>query len=83
MKEMKKIHKKLFAIGLLALFLFAGCTKDFEEMNISPNDPPEVPTAYLLTSAEKGPGRIPLGRTVGRQVRKPLFSVLDSDFIYG
>ncbi len=51
---MKNIHKKLFAIGLLALFLFAGCTKDFEEMNISPNDPPEVPTAYLLTSAQKG-----------------------------
>ena len=51
---MKNIHKKLFAIGLLALFLFVGCTKDFEEMNISPNDPPEVPTAYLLTSAQKG-----------------------------
>jgi SusD/RagB-like outer membrane lipoprotein len=52
-RQMKKIQYKLIAIGFLVLFLVVGCTKDFEKTNISPNDPTEVPTAYLLTSAQK------------------------------
>ncbi len=50
---MKNIHKKLIGLSFIVLFLFGGCTKDFETMNINPNEPTEVPTAYLFTSAEK------------------------------
>lgn len=50
---MKNIHKKLIGLSFIVLFLFAGCTKDFDTMNINPNEPTEVPTAYLFTSAEK------------------------------
>lgn len=50
---MKNIFKKLIGISFIVLFLFGGCTKDFDEMNISPNQPTEVPPQYLLTSAEK------------------------------
>lgn len=50
---MKNIHKKLIGLSFIVLFLFGGCTKDFETMNINPNEPTDVPTAYLFTSAEK------------------------------
>ena len=50
---MKNIHKKLIGLSFIVLFLFGGCTKDFETMNINPNEPTDVPTAYLLTSAQK------------------------------
>ncbi|MCO6359607.1 SusD/RagB family nutrient-binding outer membrane lipoprotein [Roseivirga pacifica] len=38
---------------ILVLFLFVGCTGDFEELNTNPNDPVSVPTAYLMTSAQR------------------------------
>ncbi|MCD4747401.1 MAG: SusD/RagB family nutrient-binding outer membrane lipoprotein [Bacteroidales bacterium] len=50
---MKNIFKKLIGISFVVLFLFGGCTKDFDEMNISPNQPSDVLPQYLLTSAEK------------------------------
>ncbi len=50
---MKNIYIKLIGISFIVLFLFGGCTKDFESMNISPNQPAEVPPQYLLTDAEK------------------------------
>lgn len=42
---------KLF--GLALVLLVAACTKDFEEINTSPNNPPKASTAFLLTSAQK------------------------------
>jgi len=50
---MKNIFKKLIGISFVVLFLFGGCTKDFDQMNITPNQPSEVPPQYLLTDAEK------------------------------
>lgn len=50
---MKKIYNKFIATGFIVLFLFAGCTKDFVEMNTDPNSPSEIPPQYLLTSAQK------------------------------
>ena len=50
---MNKIFKQLIGISFIMLFLFGGCTKDFDEINIDPNQPTDVSTSYLLTSAEK------------------------------
>ena len=46
---MKKTIYMMIGLGLL---LF-GCTKDFEELNTDPNNPPKVSTASLLTNAQK------------------------------
>ncbi len=50
---MKKVYYKIISIGFVVLFLFAGCTKNFEEINTDPNSPSEIPPQYLLTSAQK------------------------------
>jgi hypothetical protein len=49
---MKKLfnYKYCFLIILLAM----ACTDDFEKMNTNPNEPEKVPTAYLLTQAQRG-----------------------------
>ena len=48
---MKKDLLKLFLTVTLILALFA-CTKDFEEMNTSPNSLTKVPYKALITNAE-------------------------------
>jgi len=49
---MKKISNKTIVLFSALLFLMIGCTKDFEDININPNEPSLVPTEYLLTNAE-------------------------------
>ena len=39
---------------LIIAFFITSCTKDFKDLNIDPNNPSQVPTEYLLTSAEQG-----------------------------
>lgn len=51
---MKISNKKIIGFGFVLLFLVFGCTKDFDELNVNPNEPTEVPTSYLLTDAQKG-----------------------------
>ena len=47
--------RNLYRLGILAvLALFmSACSTDFEEINTNPNEPTDVPTSYLLTSAQK------------------------------
>jgi len=47
---MKKI---VYSVALLAVVMLAGCSKNFEDMNTNPKQPTDVPSAYLLTSAQK------------------------------
>jgi hypothetical protein len=49
---MKNIFKDSKVILLAILIVFAGsCTKDFEEMNTSPNSPVDVPAINIFTNA--------------------------------
>jgi len=54
MKTIKISNKKIIGLGFVLLFLVFGCTKNFEELNVNPNEPVEVPTSYLLTDGQKG-----------------------------
>jgi hypothetical protein len=47
------IKSKIAIIYLLLMAIIAGCTKDFEEINTNPNRPREVPTIYLIGTAQK------------------------------
>jgi hypothetical protein len=49
---MKKSFKPLYTFLLIGLAV-VGCTSDFDEMNTNPNEPERVPTAYLLTQAQR------------------------------
>ncbi len=51
---MKNINIKIIGFGFVLLFLVFGCTKEFQEMNVNPNEPVSVPTSYLLTDAQVG-----------------------------
>lgn len=43
-----------YSLGLLMLlFIAAGCTKDFEDLNTDPNRPKKVPTNNLITTAQR------------------------------
>ncbi|MEQ9439672.1 MAG: SusD/RagB family nutrient-binding outer membrane lipoprotein [Cyclobacteriaceae bacterium] len=47
--------KTLKIWGAMILLVLAGaCTEGFEEINLDPNNPTEVPTSYLFTQAERG-----------------------------
>jgi hypothetical protein len=50
---MKKIIYKAKYLFLSAIVL-VGCTDNFEEINTDPNNPTVVPTAYLITNAQRG-----------------------------
>lgn len=50
---MKKTFIHISAIAALFIFLFSGCTKDFEEINENPNKLTEAPPSFLLSSAQK------------------------------
>jgi len=49
---MNKIPYKTIVLISALLFIVIGCTKDFEDMNVNPNEPSLVPTSYLLTNAQ-------------------------------
>ncbi len=49
---MKYLNKIFTTVGVVVLLLVFGCTKNFEEVNTNPNEPVEVPTAYLMTHAQ-------------------------------
>lgn len=49
---MKTLHK-IAVVFNLPLFILAGCTKDFEEINTNPNRPIDVPSYAFMTSAQK------------------------------
>lgn len=49
---MKQLSKIFIIFGFIT-FLSAGCTKDFDKANISPNNPKDVTSYTLLTNAEK------------------------------
>lgn len=44
---------KLLTFALALTVVFSGCKRNFEEINANPNQPSEVSTAFLLTSAQK------------------------------
>ncbi len=47
-----KLKYKLILSGLLAgLIFFSSCTEDWEELNVDPNNPTEVPATNLLAQA--------------------------------
>lgn len=47
-----KLKFKLILSGLLAgLIFFSSCTEDWEELNVDPNNPTEVPATNLLAQA--------------------------------
>ena len=50
--NMKTIHNKVIYILVLILFL-GGCTRNFDEINTSPNDPESVATGFIFTYVEK------------------------------
>lgn len=50
---MKNISNQIIALSFIVLFLFVGCTKNFENINTDPYSPAKIPPQYLLTSAEK------------------------------
>lgn len=49
---MKNIKTISIIAATLTLFL-AACTGDFEELNTDPNQPTDVPTAYIMTQAQR------------------------------
>ena len=52
---MKRTTKNMTFLSVLGLLLaISACTKNFDKINTNPNAPNFVPTAYLLTCAEKG-----------------------------
>lgn len=50
---MKQLFNPLYTFLLIGLTA-VGCTSDFDDMNTNPNEPERVPTAYLLTQAQRG-----------------------------
>ena len=62
---MKKI---IYSVALLAVVMLAGCSKNFEDMNTNPKQPTDVPSAYLLTSAQKNLTDILTSSNVNRNV---------------
>lgn len=48
-----KINRKFFVPLLSGVLAFSACTDGFEEMNVDPNAPAEVPASSLLTTAQK------------------------------
>lgn len=56
---MKKINSKIIAITLVGTLVSFACTDDFEEKNVSPNNPTTVSAQFLLTTAiERGVDRM-------------------------
>lgn len=49
---MKQLSKIFIIFGFIT-FLSAGCTKDFDKTNISPNSPLTAPSYTLMTNVEK------------------------------
>lgn len=47
---------------VLFVIVMAGCTKGFEELNISPNEPTNVPPSYLLSQAQHNLVNLVLGQ---------------------
>ncbi|BDD05742.1 SusD/RagB family nutrient-binding outer membrane lipoprotein [Aureibacter tunicatorum] len=50
---MKRIYKK-WSLVLFSALTLTACNDDFDALNTDPDRPEEVPSAYLLTSAQKG-----------------------------
>ena len=49
---MKKI--RLLGVLIISLLIIAGCTKGWEEMNIDPNNPTDVPAENILINVQRG-----------------------------
>lgn len=47
------IKKITYSLAVLALTGLGSCDSGFEELNIDPNNPTKVPTAFLLSSAQQ------------------------------
>ena len=50
---MKNICKIKYILLLISVVVMSSCTDDFEEINTNPNQPTSVPTAYLMTRAQR------------------------------
>lgn len=50
---MRKNILKPILSAFAMVFVLGACTGDFEEMNIDPNNASSVPTAYLMTQAQR------------------------------
>jgi hypothetical protein len=48
---MKKIYMRITASIMVMLVSMNSCTEDFEEKNVSPNDPTTISAPFLLTTA--------------------------------
>ncbi len=49
-----KINHKAIAVVMVGSLLLGSCRKNFDNINDDPNNPKEVPNAYLLTGAQRG-----------------------------
>jgi hypothetical protein len=47
-------NNKILYIAAFATLFGLGCSKDFDKINDDPNNPSNVPTAFLLSGAQKG-----------------------------
>lgn len=69
---MQKIKNMMPRVVWFTVFLvtFGSCTSDFEEINKDPNNPVQVPTAYLLSSAQQNLMKeiFGMGTTTGKDV---------------
>lgn len=48
-----KTFRNIVLFLAASLFIFSGCTKNFEEINKNPNAPVDVPTSTLMINAQK------------------------------
>jgi hypothetical protein len=60
---MKKIfnHKTVWMTALAGILTATSCTKDFDEMNTSPNSPTAIGPQYLLPTGNRNGDRPLLG----------------------
>lgn len=50
---MKMKNIKFLGVIFISMLILGSCTKDWEEMNIDPNSPTDVPAANILTYVER------------------------------
>ncbi len=48
-----KTFRNIVLFLAASLFIFSGCTKNFEDLNTNPNEPLDVPTSTLMINAQK------------------------------
>ncbi len=75
MKYFMKTQKIILGL-FLVIGLVSACTKDFEEMNTSPNSPVDVPAINIFTNAVESSVRSRIGRLDTTYLLWPLESAM-------